>query len=126
MERRFPSLPIRQERALVSLLEEPSVEAAAAKAGVSRTTLWRWTQEQAFRSAYEDARREMTSQALDDLNRATCQAVETLRSVMRDTQASASARVAAAKVVLDSALTVRLEELEQRLRELEESRDARS
>jgi hypothetical protein len=58
--------------------------------------------------------------AIVQVQRATGEAVETLRSVMQDSESPASSRVAAARVVLEMSFrTIEVEDLEIRIGELE-------
>ena len=83
-------------------------------------TLWRWLQLDGFRDEYQKARRDAVARAIDQVQRAAAGAVQTLEGVMSDEQAPASARVSAAKTVLDSALkAVELEDVQGRLQALE-------
>jgi len=110
----------KQERAIAALLVAPSVTAAAQQIGVNENTLLRWLKDDAFQSDYREARRGVGQQAITQVQRATGEAVETLRSVMQDTDATASARVSAAKAILETAIkAVELEDLEARLVALE-------
>lgn len=69
---------------------------------------------------YKEARQEAVSQAIAQLQRAAGEAVKTLEQVMADTEASASARVAAAHTVLKMSLdAVELEDLAARVDQLE-------
>jgi hypothetical protein len=52
-----------QERAIIALLSEPTLKAAAASASISETTLWRWLREPAFKDAYRKARSDALAQA---------------------------------------------------------------
>ena len=54
------------------------------------------------------------------VQRASGEAVETLRTIMNKVEAPASARVSAAKTVLDMALKVEAEDIEDRLQALEQ------
>src|SRR5262245_55649012 len=94
----------KQERALSALLTEPSVEAAAHKAGVNARSLYRWLNDPRFGAVYRAARRHAVQQASAQLQRASSDAVATLRSVMNDLTAPAPARVNAAKAVLEMAV----------------------
>jgi hypothetical protein len=44
-----------QDRAILSLLAEPTLERAAKKCGIGVTTLWRWLQEPEFQRQYREA-----------------------------------------------------------------------
>ena len=62
----------------------------------------------------------MVEQAIVQVQHYTGEAVATLREVMQDPDASASARVSAAKAMLDTAFkVVEVEMLEQRIADLE-------
>src|SRR5262245_10795072 len=104
----------RKQEALISaLLTAPSLATAAQHAGLSEVTAWRWLKDATFRAAYREARRAVVQQAITQVQQATGEAVETLRSVMQDAEAPASARVSAAKAVLETAIkAVELENLE--------------
>lgn len=110
----------KQEQAIVALIAQPSIPAAANVAGVGDATLWRWLQRPDFVRAYRDARRQVVEQALGEVQSATGEAVRTLRAVMSDASAPPASRVAAARAVLDTALrAVELMDLETRITDLE-------
>jgi hypothetical protein len=111
-----------QETAILALLTEPSIAAAAEKAQVSERTLHRWLKEEPhFVAEYRRARREAFTQAIGLTQRSATAAVGTLLRVMHDTKATWSSRVTAASHVLRFAreaielddLAVRVESLEQ-------------
>jgi hypothetical protein len=68
-----------QELAISALLTEPTVEAAAAKVGVSYATLKGWLKDRAFREVYAATRREILEQTVARLLTLTEQACEALR-----------------------------------------------
>src|SRR5947209_7403705 len=92
----------KQEPAVAALLAEPTVTAAAAKAGVSEATLRRWMASPAFAAACRDARRQVVCAAVERLQGAVGLAVDTLRTVA-GTGAKDSDRVRAAVALLDHA-----------------------
>lgn len=116
---------IRRARSSRCIASSPSWPA---EAGVSERTLWRWLQAEPFKAAYDEARQALVSHAVTRLQVATELAVNTLRDVMENRINSASARVAAAKTVLDIAmglggtgdedLSGRLDELEEHIRRI--------
>jgi hypothetical protein len=111
----------KQELTIAALLTAQSVGAAAQQAGIAEPTLYRWLKDDAFQTAYRDARRAIVQQAIVQVQQATGEAVETLRAVMQDHEAPASAKVSAAKAILETAIkAVELEDLEARLAALEE------
>lgn len=112
----------KQELVISALLQSPNMTEAAKAAGISETTLWRWLKNDDFKLAYAAARREAVQQAVVQVQRASCEAVRTLKDVMADSEAPASSRVAAAKAVLEMSLkAVETEDLERRIVELEKA-----
>jgi hypothetical protein len=67
-----------QERAIGALLVRPTVESAAAAAGVSYATLRRWLERDDFQRAYRAARRRALHQAVGRLQYAASLAVGAL------------------------------------------------
>jgi hypothetical protein len=114
--------PRKRDEAILNLLSHPTVEAAAEATGVGRTTLLRWLKEQDFQDDYEKARRKIVQQATAQLRGIMGLAIKTLQDVMLDSEAPSSAKVCAAKAVIDGALrATELEDLDGRLQSLEES-----
>ena len=110
----------KQEQAIAALLQQPTVVQAAQAAQVGERTLWRWLREKNFKAAYLEARRQVVSQAIAHLQRTTTAAAGTLAQVMDDREAAPSARVSAARTILELALkAVEIEELEGRIEALE-------
>jgi DNA-binding MurR/RpiR family transcriptional regulator len=116
----------KHEQAISALLATPTVAEAAHQAGVSESTVRRWLQSADFQAAYQQARRQVVQQAIVQVQQTCTVAVTTLRTVMQEATAPASARVSAAKAVLDTALkAVELEDLEARIAALEADRPQR-
>ena len=110
----------KQDQAITALVTCASITEAAAQCGVADVTLCRWLKQDGFQAAYREARRAVVQHAITQVQRATGEAVETLRSVMQDADAPASARVSAAKAILETAVkAVELEDLEARIAALE-------
>lgn len=110
----------KKEQAIAALLTKPTIPAAAEEVGVTAVTLWRWLQINEFQEAYRQARRDAVTQATAHLQKACSEAVVALRVIMRDDSAPASARVSAARAVLEMAMrSVEVEDVEHRLTELE-------
>src|SRR5260370_7088740 len=80
--RRYPQLSRRGERILLALLEHPSQEKAAAAAGISTVTLWRWQKKPGFRKALAEARRDVYSQAMARIHQASAPPAPPLRPAM--------------------------------------------
>jgi AcrR family transcriptional regulator len=121
MQIRSEKIIPRKVKAIAALITCRTSEEAAAAAGISEATLWRWFQTEDFREAYKEVRLQAVRQAIGQVQSASAEAVETLRAIMADTGATSSSRVSAAKTVLEMALKgVELEELETRIAALEE------
>jgi hypothetical protein len=118
----FENLSRRQEQALTDLLACSSIFEAAQRSGVTEMTLHRWLKQEAFQTAYREARREIVHHAMTRVQQVAGEAVATLQQVMQDGEASAGARVSAAKAILEMAVkAVELEDLETRVASLEEA-----
>ncbi|HYM13657.1 MAG TPA: hypothetical protein VEU62_23155 [Bryobacterales bacterium] len=112
----------RAEQIIAALLEHPTQEKAAAAAGISTVTLWRWLRKPKFQKALLQARREAYSQAVARLQQGSAAAAATLLRVMCDGAAPASTRVRAAdKVLGHAAKAMENEDLAVRVAALEEA-----
>ena len=110
----------KEETAISALLTQGTLAEAASLAGIGEATLRHWLQRDDFQAAYRRARREAVSQAVAHVQRISGEAVETLRTIMRDDQKPSSARVTAARVILELSIkAVELEDLEVRIAALE-------
>jgi hypothetical protein len=97
-----------------------TVDAAAAKAGVSPATVYRRLQEPGFLERLRDVRADMVQRAAGMLTAAAGEAVKTLLALQKDTVPPAT-RLGAARAILELGLKVReTAELEQRIVALEE------
>jgi hypothetical protein len=93
----------KQEQAIAALLTEPTIAAAAIRAGVSEVTLQRWLREPSFVIAYRRERRRVVEMAVARVQAATGQAVDTLLAVSKDGKKD-SDRVRAAVALLNYAM----------------------
>jgi transposase-like protein len=110
------------EEAIAALLTHKNIDEAAKAVGISNKTLFRWMQLPEFDKAYRAARRAAFGQATARLQQASSAAVSALLKVLVDAATPASARVRAADVILDHAQeAIELEDIEARVRELEEA-----
>lgn len=110
-----------KESAIIALLTAPSIEEAAQTAGVSDTTIYRWLKLPEFQAELKEARRQAVNLAISKLQQSTASAVKVLQDVAENEDAPASARVSAARIILDQVLkTVELEEVISRIEKLEE------
>lgn len=110
----------KMDLAIGALLVHPTIGEAAKAAGVASPTLWRWLQREDFKKRYRQVRQEAVSQAVAQLQQVASDAVRTLQDVMKDPDATASAKVSAARTVLEMSLeAVELEDLAERVEQLE-------
>ena len=72
----------KQERAIIALLNEPSIPRAANAADIAERTMYRWKKLQPFISEYRARRREAFGQAIALTQRYATLAVTTLVRVM--------------------------------------------
>jgi transposase-like protein len=80
----------KQEEAIVALLAQPGIDAAARAIGVATRTLLRWHRNAEFRAKYLQARRDVHSQATARLQQATTAAATTMLKLMVDQNVPAS------------------------------------
>jgi hypothetical protein len=121
-------LPRKMELALAALLAEPSVEAAAARAGVSERTLRLWLKLPEFDRAYRRARAEVLERTTAQLLRATGKAVTALEKALKSRSVNTTIRSAVAILnhatrgveVLD--LAGQVEELRQEVERIKDER----
>ena len=108
----------KQDKAILALLTESIVEAAARSADVAPATIWRWSQQPEFKSRLRDARRAVVEGAIGRLQQAAAEAVETLRRNL--TCGTPSVEVRAATAILDQAIkAVELFDVVERVEHLE-------
>ena len=114
----------RKDRLLLALLSEPTLEAAAIRAGISQSTAWRIMRSPEFQAEYREARAAAVGRATGALQAASGIAVLALVDVAAsDNPRTKSARVAAARTILElSYKAVELESIEARLAALERSK----
>jgi hypothetical protein len=114
-------LPDKQELALRAVISHPTLKEAALAAGIGETTLWRYMQDEAFSRRLRETRRDAVNHAVIRLQRASSDAVTVLHDLMMKDDAPASARITAARTVLDYAIrAVEIDELKARIDQLED------
>jgi hypothetical protein len=111
----------RKELAIAALLATPTLAEAAQVCGVSERTLRRWLHDETFAGRYRQERTRMLESTVNLLRQKSVAAVETLAEVANDKEASASARVSAARSVVELAIKgAELQDLEARIDDLEQ------
>lgn len=106
--------------AVLALLTEPTVKAAARRVGVSEKALRTWARIPEFAEMLREARDQAFGHALGRLQAVATQAVDVLERVMKGRKTSAELKVkAAAAVLTHSFKAAELHELADRLAALE-------
>lgn len=119
-------LTAKHERALTALLSEATIRDAALKCNMNEATIWRFLQMPEFQTRYRAARRQLVEAAISQLQSDCTTAARVLVEVAEDQQAPASARVAAARTILETSIkAVELIDLEERIGRLEETMKGR-
>jgi hypothetical protein len=109
-----------REQLVLALLQQPTLEKAAAAAGISATTAWRISKTPEFQQEQQRARRKVYEHSLDRLLYGSSAAVTTILGVMADPEAAAGSRLRAADSVMNhAAKATALEDLTARVDQLE-------
>lgn len=110
---------------MLALLTANNLEDAASVVGISVATARRWYRNEDFKCQFQELQAEITGHSMILLKSSLNDALAVLREVMKNTENSSSARVSAARAVLDNAfraveisdILVRLEMLENQMKE---------
>ena len=107
------------DQVALCVLTTPNLKAAAEKAGVSYKTLLRYQRNPEFQAAYKQEKNAMFGQAMLKAQAYTLEALETLREIQNNSALNESARVSAAKGILELGTQLHtMEALEAELAEL--------
>ena len=118
----FDALSPNQEKAILALLQEPTIAKAAKAAQVGHRTLIRWLTQDDFGRAYRKARREAFGHAIALTQHYAPLAVNTLATLMADKSTPAHARVSAASTLLKFGREgIELDDLAARVEALEDA-----
>lgn len=112
----------RQLRVIPFLLEAPSIEEGCKGAKVSKTTVYGWLKEEAFREELRRQREEVVRGALETLKANTAKATETLVKLLDSDKEGIQAR-AAEDIIEFTQKAIEFEELERRIAAIEERLD---
>src|SRR5215470_11716556 len=93
----------KREALILALLQQPSLEKAAASIGISLSTAYRMRHQPEFQVEYLQARREAVSQAIARLQQGCNAASSTLLKIMLDSNSPTGSRVRAADRVIEHA-----------------------
>jgi hypothetical protein len=106
------------EKAIVALLESPTVTEAAKAAGISERTMWRLLQQAEFQEQYRAAQRAVFDDAILKMQAAAVEAVATLRKNLKCGNHFAE-NSAAIAILLHGRRAIELDELQERLARIE-------
>jgi hypothetical protein len=109
-----------REKAVISLLTEPTIEKAATVTGIGLRTLQRWLTDATFQEALRKAKSDALSDATGKLRMAAGRAVMVLDHIANNRRATYAARVSAARAIIEMGLEAHtLEEIDARILALE-------
>ncbi len=115
------TLTTNQRRALNALLDSTSVRAAAKKANLGETTLWRYLSDATFKTALSKRQDAIVSSVTAALTGMAGESVKTLRGILRSRTASDAVKCRAALGWLSQMRqSVELADLSERVRALEQ------
>ena len=108
-----------REQLALALLQQPSMEKAAAAVGISTTTAWRIGKTPEFAEQFERARRNAYDQVSSRLQYGAAKAVDILVDVMENPRAPHACKVRAADTMLHHAAKAKEMDVDARLDRLE-------
>jgi len=115
-----PKLRTKHRRFINALLTSNTIREAAQAASIAERTAYRWLRSDPVKSALSEALDAALSQAAARCSGAMGRAVEVLLSIAENAESPASARVSAARAIIDGAVKMReSRELSDRVAELE-------
>ena len=94
----------RQRKAIAALISEPTKKAAAAKAGISESTLRSYLADAEFQKEYNKAFSDLLISATRQAQASLSPAVKVLREIFEDDEQPSSARITAARSILEYGL----------------------
>ena len=110
----------KQDALLGALLVQPSIADAASAVGIGRDTAYRWMRTPQFQQRYADAKREALAETISYLQRSMWKAVVALNAILDNPDSTQTAKVAAARSLLEFGLrATELEQVVERLERLE-------
>lgn len=107
------------EAIALCVLTEPTLTAAAKKAGISKRTLCRYQKTPEYQAAYQAMRKARFNETLEKAQVLTLDALVTLHDISQDPGLNESARVSAARAILETGLQLHtVETIEAQIAEL--------
>ena len=113
------ALTLKQLKSIPVLLSEPSYEQARAKLGIGQTTLYRWLADENFKRALDQERNKVTNDALSRLKTSLSQAVETLFSIMTQSQSEQARRQASESMIRYAMKGYEIQNINERIERIE-------
>lgn len=115
----------KQHSFLAAMMEEPSIDSAAKKAGVTRNTAYKYLEDDDFKKELQAARRKVIDGISNRLRNLGGSAIDTLRDNLTHEESSPATRNSTAKIILEfiyrshelENVTERLDEMERLLEE---------
>ena len=89
----------KDEVIIAALLSNPTVRAASKACGVSETQIYARLRSPAFKKKYDDARRELLQQSTAYIQGIVSEAIQKMRDVMNDPNASQQVQLNAAEAI---------------------------
>lgn len=114
-----------RERAVMNLLQYATLRQAARATGIGLRTLHVWLGDAGFQELYRRAKSDLLEQATGRLRAASGKAVGVLSTIANDKKENASARVSAAKTIIELGLRAHeVEDLWTEIQSLKEQNNA--
>ncbi len=111
---------VSREAGIVALVNNPNVKEAALTCGISERTLHRWLNEPDFATQLLEAQRGITKRVIHSVVSRAERAASVLNEIMCDTDAAQSARVSAARTILEfSFKAIEVEDILKRIEAIE-------
>jgi transposase-like protein len=117
----------KREAAVAALLTQRTAEDAARSIGIGPATLRRWQKEPEFDAAFRAAKLTAYRQTIARMHQLSGTAVSTLGKVMLDPTTPPATKVRAADSILNhTAKAIEIEEIDARVKALEDATDAKT
>lgn len=98
------ALSTRQQKALAALLKYPTHKQAAAAAGISERRLRDYLQDEEFKQEYRRRLDAILNESMSAAKQALVPALQTLLEICQDQKRTDTARIAAARAIIDACL----------------------
>ena len=113
--------------AILALVESPTIRQAAEKSSIGESTIYRWLKDSDFKHALHGEQQRLLEHTLLRVQNVGGDAVTALAKIINDDETPASARVSAAKAVLDMSIKAfEMSEILRRIEDLEFTLNKRS